>query len=43
MKNFNKEFRYDKKISTKSKTHQKAHFPKRIWNIPNEQKKGPKI
>lgn len=43
MKNINKEFKYNKKIDTKSKVHMKAHYPKKIWNIPNEKKKGPKI
>jgi hypothetical protein len=45
MKNLDKEFKYNRKRDTKSKIYSKAHFPKRIWGVPNENKdkKGPKI
>lgn len=31
------------KIATKTKIYLKAHFPKRVWSKPQEDRKGPKV
>ena len=35
--------RTDIKEKMRQKAELKAHFPDRVWGLPNERKKGPKI
>lgn len=43
LKNRKQKKRMDFKEKMRLKADLKAHFPDRVWGIPNERKKGPKI